>query len=184
MLSVPGRAHPKSKFAPDEDVLLRDLVWRFGTNNWTQVAQFMWHRNERQCKERWFNYLSPAVQFHPWTAEEDQRLMEKVRAVGPKWVRITAFFPWRTSNQVKNRFLVLSRQEKKEQLTAEGGSEAGRVDVALQFDSPFACDSIPPLLPRTQVCPEICPPAQDQAAGSPIGCAPDSPPRSAALGLD
>jgi hypothetical protein len=71
------------------------------------------NRNARQCKERWMNYLSPDVSAHPWTDNDDQLLLRKVAEVGPKWVQITSFFPKRTDSNLKNRWFILMRRERK-----------------------------------------------------------------------
>lgn len=107
------KPHPKSKFTPEEDILLRQLVSQFGENNWNRIAELMPHRNMRQCKERWTNYLSPKVSNDPWTEEEDALLVQKYKEHGAKWVRIALSFPKRTDSNVKNRWLVLSRRSKK-----------------------------------------------------------------------
>ena len=73
------KAHPKFKFGADEDIQLKDLVLKYGENNWTQIAQNMPNRNARQCKERWCNYLSPNICKSPWTQDEDNLLLEKYK---------------------------------------------------------------------------------------------------------
>lgn len=105
--------HPKFKFNADEDARLKELVTIYGENNWSQVAQNMPNRNIRQCKERWFNYLSPKICNNPWTQTEDSLLIEKFHEFGTRWVQIAKFFPNRTDINVKNRYLVLSRKFKK-----------------------------------------------------------------------
>jgi hypothetical protein len=163
MSSVAKKLHPKSKFSPEEDILLQQLVHVFGENDWVHVAQRMPRRNQRQCKDRWFNYLSPTIQPHPWTPEEDLLLLDRVRGCGPKWVRIAAYFPGRTDIQVKNRHLVLSRRRRKESHAIDCESAAPPVKLAPPFSSPFSCDTIPPLRPRTpQDLARISPLCQDQ----------------------
>lgn len=107
------KPHPKSKFTPEEDNLLKQLVSKFGENDWNRVSELMPHRNVRQCKERWTNYLSPKVCNDPWTEEDDALLLQKYNEYGAKWVRIALCFPNRTDSNVKNRYLVLSRRSKK-----------------------------------------------------------------------
>ena len=108
------KPHPKNKFTLEEDMLLRKLVTQFGENNWQQVARRMEKRNPRQCKERWCNYLSPQVRNTPWTPEEDELLLNKVNEIGQKWVRISKYFPMRTDINIKNRYMVLMRRNRKE----------------------------------------------------------------------
>jgi hypothetical protein len=104
------KPHPKSKFTSEEDSLLRRLVSQLGDDSWPQIAQGMHHRNARQCKERWTNYLSPSVSNSPWTPQEDRLLEDKIREIGQKWVKIAAFFPRRTDINIKNRYHVLCRR--------------------------------------------------------------------------
>lgn len=115
-MEVTHKPHPKSKFTIEEDIILRKLVGTFGENNWQLVSRNMRNRNPRQCKDRWYNYLSPAVCNAPWTPEEDEYLLAKVRELGQKWVRIAQYFPMRTDIHIKNRYLVLMRKSKKEAL--------------------------------------------------------------------
>jgi hypothetical protein len=145
MALVRGKPHPKAKFTAEEDLILRSLVHQFGENDWERISHLMPNRNQRQCKDRWFCYLSPTVQYGPWTADEDSLLLEKVGICGPKWVRIATYFPTRTDVQVKNRYLVLTRREKKKsvQLTTQES-----FSVKLLPFSQFAtedCETIPPL---------------------------------------
>ena len=107
------KPHPKSKFTPAEDEKLRLIVQEVGEKSWDIVSKRMGTRNQRQCKERWFNYLSPNVKFLPWTFEEDQKLERLHSEYGAKWVKIAQFFPSRTDTNIKNRWMVLQRQKKR-----------------------------------------------------------------------
>lgn len=100
----------KSKFTPEEDTKLCELVGRFGEDNWKVVSLCMKTRTVRQCRERWRNYLSPRVVNAPWSAAEDFLLEQKFREMGPHWKAIASFFPMRTDIQVKNRILLKQRQ--------------------------------------------------------------------------
>ena len=108
------RSHPKVKFTQEEDDQLRRYVALFGENNWEQVAACMPNRNQRQCRERWINYLSPNVNNSPWTPMEDDLLFQKHADLGAKWVQIARFFPGRSDTSVKNRWMVLMRRAKNE----------------------------------------------------------------------
>lgn len=101
----------KAKFTIHDDNMLRSLVQQFGTRNWPLIAKNMNNRTERQCKERWENYLSPTINRTPWTPEQDAFLIQLHQSLGSKWVMLSKFFPGRTDAQVKNRFHNLSRQQ-------------------------------------------------------------------------
>ena len=104
-----SRKQHKSKFSPDEDQQLIALVKEYGTNAWEAIIRKMPWRNERQCRDRWFYYLSPDLNKGPWTQEEDDLLIKSVKEIGPQWVKITKFFKGRTDVQIKNRWNIIKR---------------------------------------------------------------------------
>ena len=104
-----SRRKQKAKFSPEEDKQLIELVKKYGDNSWETVCCKMNQRNERQCRDRWFYYLSPDLNKGPWTKEEDDLLIKGVKSYGPSWVRITKLFKGRTDVQIKNRWNVVKR---------------------------------------------------------------------------
>jgi hypothetical protein len=101
---------PHSKFTPEEDFKLCQLVGEHGANAWRAIAKFMPNRNSRQCRERWLNYLNPGRNTLPWTEAEDALLERTYEAIGPRWVFMMKVFPNRTDAMIKNRFQVLQRR--------------------------------------------------------------------------
>jgi hypothetical protein len=108
----PSYFTPKIKFTPEEDDTLRDLVQRFGPSDWRNISRHHGTRNARQCRERWQNYLDPRVS-HPidWSPEDDARLEVLYGEIGPRWGTLASYFPTRSTNNVKNRFVTLQRQK-------------------------------------------------------------------------
>jgi hypothetical protein len=105
-------AHRKRKrvsFTPDEDDRLRELVSKYGETNWRRIAAKMPKRDRRQCRERWFNYLTPLVSNGPWMPEEDDLLRVKVGEFGHKWKAMQVFFPGRTDINIKNHWKQLQK---------------------------------------------------------------------------
>jgi hypothetical protein len=94
-----------------EDSLLFEAVRIFGVNEWHQVARLVPGRSARQCRERWNNYLNPNLYRGEWTPVDDDLLMQRYAEHGPRWVRLARFFPGRSKNSVRNRFLQLSKRE-------------------------------------------------------------------------
>jgi hypothetical protein len=70
-------------------------------------------KNQRQCRERWINYLCPSLNTSAWTPDEDALLLQKYIEMGTRWVKIAKFFPHRTDAMVKNRFNKIQRREQK-----------------------------------------------------------------------
>ena len=106
-----SKPHPKAKFTKEEDAMLSSIVSQMnGKIYWQEVSNQMPGRNQRQCKERWENYLSPNVNRTPFTPNEDILLLEKFNEYGTKWVLISKFFNNRSDTSIKSRYLVLKRR--------------------------------------------------------------------------
>lgn len=108
------KPHPKSKFTPEEDAKLRELVSVHGDVDWAKISTEMGTRSPRQCRERWITYLSPSVIVGNFTDEEDTLLINLQRDFGSHWKRIAMWFPNRTDVSLRNRWAVLKRREAKE----------------------------------------------------------------------
>lgn len=111
----PPKPHPRAKFDAEEDEHLKRVVEKYGTNDWELIAIKIRGRTARQCRERWTNYLNPAIDNSEWTEEEDALLLEKHEEIGRHWKAIAEFFPNRTDIAVKNRWLMLERRRLKSQ---------------------------------------------------------------------
>lgn len=104
----------KVKYTPAEDERLISIIEQIGTKDWLKVAKLMKTRNARQCRERWNNYLNPALINDPWTPEEDALLEEKFKEYGAGWNTIAKFFKGRSDNSLRNRHMKLMRAQKKQ----------------------------------------------------------------------
>ena len=68
-------------------------------------------RTARQCRDRWVNYLNPALSDKEWTKDEDDLLLDMYREFGTHWKDISLFFEGRSLNSIRNRVMKLIRKK-------------------------------------------------------------------------
>eukprot|EP00322_Chrysochromulina_rotalis_P025178 CAMPEP_0115865544 /NCGR_PEP_ID=MMETSP0287-20121206/19776_1 /TAXON_ID=412157 /ORGANISM="Chrysochromulina rotalis, Strain UIO044" /LENGTH=175 /DNA_ID=CAMNT_0003320059 /DNA_START=21 /DNA_END=548 /DNA_ORIENTATION=+ len=94
----------KRAWTEEEDNLLTEVVERCGTGNWNAVAAQV-GRNQKRCRERWFNHLDTQLRKGPWTEEEDALIDHAVAHMGHRWMEIAKLLPpGRSGEAVKNRY--------------------------------------------------------------------------------
>jgi hypothetical protein len=101
----------RHRFRSEEDELLRSLVDRFGTECWYEISRHLEGRSPRQCRERWFHYLSPKIVHGNWSSADDRLLISQVELIGQKWAEIARIFPGRTAVALKNRYVAIGARQ-------------------------------------------------------------------------
>lgn len=81
---------------------------------WKLIASHVPNRSGKQCRERYFNHLKPALIHSDWSPVEDYNLYHIHNTSGPKWSIIATVLRGRTNNSVKNRFHTIRRRCEKE----------------------------------------------------------------------
>jgi hypothetical protein len=127
----------KCKFTKAEDARLLAVISRGTSDDWAQVAREMPGRTPRQCRERWNNYVSPAITWLPWTDSEELTLAQKYRELGPRWAVILRWFPGRAKNQLKNHWLA---QQRKAGKTGEQSQFSVNPTIPDEQESSFDAD--------------------------------------------
>ena len=113
-----------------EDDELKKIVKEQGAKNWINIAKILNDkvhnglpmRQGKQCRERWYNHLSPELRKEKWESTEDVIIIEKHLELGNRWSEIASNLQGRTENQVKNRYKSLMRKAKA--LSPSGGIDA------------------------------------------------------------
>jgi Myb-like DNA-binding domain len=92
-----------------EDALLKKLVKCYGhPTPWPEIAEYFEGKSDVRCRERFSDYLSPAINKGTWTSQEDQTLLELVAIHGVgKWSQIREGLPGRTDRACLARFKAL-----------------------------------------------------------------------------
>ncbi|KAL4735135.1 hypothetical protein BDV11DRAFT_196681 [Aspergillus similis] len=139
----------KGTWTGAEDHLLRIAVAKFGFQ-WTKVAEMVGSRHPDQCAKRWHHSLDPNVKRGPWTAEEDSSLLEAVRKIGRDWKEIgRELFPSRSTTDIKNRYVILSRRR---------GPSSASPEKCSTLDTDTHSSSLAdsnPLIPTEPLTPEV-----------------------------
>lgn len=93
----------KGSWKKEEDLRIVDLVARYG-KSWSKISKILGTRNGKQIRDRFINVLDPEIRKGKFTEEEDLRLVNLFKQLGPKWATIAKFYPNRTADMIKNRF--------------------------------------------------------------------------------
>ena len=97
---------PNNTWSQLEDLLLKEQILKYGTNNWVFISKLIPGRLARQCRDRWHNVLDPNIVRRPWTRAEDEFIVEMQGKIGSKWAKMSKMKPLfgRTVSHIKNRF--------------------------------------------------------------------------------
>lgn len=99
-----------SKWTPEEDALVLQLVNENGTKNWEFISQIMDRRTGKQCRERYFYHLDPTLIKTPLSLSEQKLLIKLQNEMGNKWAQISTFLSGRSDNSIKNYWNTAKRR--------------------------------------------------------------------------
>ena len=96
----------KGPFTPEEYQKIFAWVAKHGAKDWGKCAELLFNntRSAKQIREKWKYGSNPNLKKGPWTAAEDQIIIQQFNKVGPKWTYIATLLPGRSSRAVKTRY--------------------------------------------------------------------------------
>lgn len=131
------------RFTDEEDKMLISAVKKTETRDWTLISSYIPSKTAKQCRDRYNHHLKDQGSNSGWTEYEDRIILDMFNVVGSKWKQISSRLPGRTNTNVKNRWQVLSRIQRKS-LSQKVQSEPQQTNVdqthvvdTSQFDAKF-----------------------------------------------
>lgn len=99
----------KGQWREEEDAIVLRAIAQSAEMTFTQWADLspqLPGRSGKQIRDRWVNYLNPAINHLPFSREDDLRLWEGHKKLGKRWVEISVkvFNSTRSENHIKNRW--------------------------------------------------------------------------------
>ncbi|XP_049839730.1 uncharacterized protein LOC126284666 [Schistocerca gregaria] len=108
--------HPsikKGRFTKSEDAIILRGVKKYGAD-FGRISRYLPSRTSIQVRNRFNTFLQYQEPFKPWTAEEDEKLLDLVDKLGKgKWSQISKMFDNRNRTQIRHRYGAIQKWIKK-----------------------------------------------------------------------
>jgi hypothetical protein len=107
LVENPWRTKP-NKWTTAEDQVFIELIQKHGEKNWNQISRLHMTGMERtpvQCLHRWKKVLRPGIVKGPWTADEDEIIINLWNQGTRKWSEIASYVTGRLGKQCRERWI-------------------------------------------------------------------------------
>lgn len=99
----------KGQWREEEDAIVLRVIAQSSEHpftQWADLAPQLPGRSGKQIRDRWVNYLNPAINHLPFSRVDDLNLWEGHKELGKRWVEISVkvFNSTRSENHIKNRW--------------------------------------------------------------------------------
>ena len=98
----------RHRLTEDEKATVLKLYEEYGSDCWDKVQQVLHLKSKRTAREHFYKFLITDSK-KPFTPEEDQLIIDKVKELGTKWSQIAKFFDNRSDINIRNRYRILAR---------------------------------------------------------------------------
>jgi hypothetical protein len=105
MRSKVSNLSKSTKWTPEENDYLLQLVEGIPNPNWNELCNAFPGKTAQQLAERWDKVLNPSLVKGSWTREEDELIVKFVQQNGTKdWTKLAGFLPGRIGKQCRERW--------------------------------------------------------------------------------
>jgi len=117
-VSIEEDKEKRAEWTPEQDLYMISVITAHGPQNWSNIsdimnAKFVYDKkSSKQCRERWYNKLDPAICHSPWTKQEEALLVLAHMKYKNRWCDIAETLKGRHNNMIKNRFYSIFRKVK------------------------------------------------------------------------
>eukprot|EP00831_Metopus_contortus_P046651 TRINITY_DN3750_c0_g1_i1.p1 TRINITY_DN3750_c0_g1~~TRINITY_DN3750_c0_g1_i1.p1 ORF type:complete len:340 (-),score=38.99 TRINITY_DN3750_c0_g1_i1:123-1142(-) len=108
--SESSRKPRRQTWTQDEDDMLLQIVNEYGKERWNLLSQELnkrlagCHKNGKQCRERFRNYLDPSLTKEEWSKNERVLFALMHKHFGNSWGKIAKYYKGRSDISLKNLF--------------------------------------------------------------------------------
>jgi hypothetical protein len=98
----------RHRLTPDEKATVIKLYEELGAGCWDKVQEVLQLKSKRTAREHFYKFILTDSK-KPFTKEEDDLIIKKVKELGTRWTQIAKFFNNRSDINIRNRYRIISK---------------------------------------------------------------------------